>query len=111
MSDSSFIAVTRHRSLLSSSHLSSSSLPNGHNLCPNGRSPLLDVVDDEWAKDKLPLPDLETHHDSAFPTPESDVQSSGAGNTGNSRGTRKHAFGPVERAKEEKWTEIGIGWE
>ena len=37
MSDSSYVAVTRHRKAYSAA----------------GRSPVLDVVDDEWAADKL----------------------------------------------------------
>ena len=53
MSDSSFASVSSHRSCLASSSLSSSSLSCGHPFVPPGRSNVLDVVDDEWASQKL----------------------------------------------------------
>ena len=96
MSDSSYITLTRHRSLLSSSSLSTSSLSCGHPFSPSGRSSNLDVVDDSWAKDKLP--DLE------FGCGEGGEEVMG-------KVVKGSVYGEGERVKEEKWNEVGIGWE
>ncbi|GMH84313.1 hypothetical protein TrVE_jg5927 [Triparma verrucosa] len=94
MSDSSYITLTRHRSVLSSSSLSTSSLSHGHPFSPSGRSSNLDVVDDDWARDRLPDMELEK-----------------GGEEVQGKVVKESVYGEGERVKEEKWNEVGIGWE
>jgi hypothetical protein len=73
MSDSSFIAVSRHRSALSSSLLSGSSgfgkSGGGHSFVPPGRSTNLDLIDDAWCQSTLPASTIDlTHLEYALPS-------------------------------------------
>jgi len=87
MSDSAYITLSRHRSDLSSSLLSSSAgfgpSGGGHNFVPPGRPSALDLIDDAWVAATLPpstldvtahehaLPAHLTEADSAMPSPRS----------------------------------------
>jgi len=94
-SDSSFAAVTRHRKPFSTA----------------GRPPAIDIIDDEWASDKLPDDDVDVQRHEAAVAPlleegELDADAIVVSPSGNSSAAANNAS--ERRRREEGWTELGL---
>jgi hypothetical protein len=94
-SDSNYAAVTRHRRPFSTA----------------GRPPVLDIVDDEWASEKLPDDDVDVRRHEAAVAPlleegELDADAIVVSPTGNSSIAANNAS--ERRRREEGWNELGL---
>jgi hypothetical protein len=94
-SDSSYVAATRHRRPYSTS----------------GRPPVLEIVDDAWASDKLSDDEVEVARHEAAVAPlleegELDADAIVVSPTGNSASAANNAA--ERRRREEGWTDLGL---
>lgn len=94
-SDSSYTAVSRHRRPFST----------------EGRPPALEIVDDNWATERLGDDDVEVSHHEAAVAPlleegELDADAIVVSPTGSSSATANNAS--ERRRREEGWTELGL---
>jgi hypothetical protein len=94
-SDSSFSAITRHRTPYSTA----------------GRPPSIDIVDDEWATDKLPDDDVDVSRHEAAVAPlmeegELDADAIVVSPSGNSSAAAKNAA--ERRRRAEGWNDLGL---
>jgi len=96
MSDSSYVAVTQHRRPFST--------------CTTGRPPVLELVDDAWAADKLEDDGIETgRQEYALQSllEDDDLDSENiVSTTGNSATAANNAA--ERRRREEGWTDLGL---
>lgn len=95
-SDSNYAAVTKHRRMLSNKA---------------GRPPVLEIVDDEWAADKLSDDEVEVGRHEAAVAPlleegELDADAIVVSPTGNSASAANSAA--ERRRREEGWNDLGL---
>mmetsp|Transcript_70 Transcript_70/g.72 ORF Transcript_70/g.72 Transcript_70/m.72 type:complete len:121 (-) Transcript_70:504-866(-) len=95
MSDSSYVAVTRHRKPHSTA----------------GRSPVLDVVDDAWAADKLSDDEIDAERQEAALAPlldEGDLDVDAVVVSTGHSGSAANGAAERRRREEGRWNDLGL---